>query len=585
MNLHLKHLSFLGLLFLLIFSACKKDPVVDPPVIDPPVITDWEPRVENITASIQGLVVDQNNEAVTDAIVKLNGIIATTNDYGHFFFTNLQMNSKGAYVTIEKEGYFKGSRRFFPQADSKNHVKVEMLAQEFSTEFDAAIGGSYAFDNTNVQLVFPANAIKNEATGEAYEGTVFVAAQYLDPNAPSTFDQMPGNLQGINASSDEGALKTLGMMAVELQGVAGERLNLAEGQTATVSVPAPTGLDNPPVEVPLWSFDEEIGLWVEEGTATLENGIYTGEVSHFSFWNWDVYAPSADFFAVITDPNGNPLQNMQVQINSGSMGTGYGYTDETGLVGGMAPADEILTIELYNVCGSVIYFQDAGPFAVGTETTENISVDALTITPTTFSGTVKDCEGAIAANSLVIIDHDEGQTQYVYTNEEGAFSGSIFFCETTNSVTLTAVDLSNAVQSSSVDLSIDSDNAVGAVSACDIVVEENYMTFTINGVTKTYIATYETFQEGFRIYQINNEVTIVIQFYGMEAGNYDGDLNSMEAFSDPAMDWSLFASEGLENFNVSVFDNNKVSGTFSGEVIGNGTFDNIMECSFSVNLD
>jgi len=92
MNFNLKHFGLLGLLFLLVFSACKKDP--DPVVVDPPidpVVMDWEPRIENVTASLQGLVVDQNNEAVVDATVTLNGNTTTTNDYGHFFFTNTQM--------------------------------------------------------------------------------------------------------------------------------------------------------------------------------------------------------------------------------------------------------------------------------------------------------------------------------------------------------------------------------------------------------------------------------------------------------------------------------------------------------------
>jgi len=72
MNFNSKHFGLLGLVFLLIFSACRKDP--DPVVIDPPVnMTEWEPRVENVTASVQGLVVDQNNEAVIDATVTLNG--------------------------------------------------------------------------------------------------------------------------------------------------------------------------------------------------------------------------------------------------------------------------------------------------------------------------------------------------------------------------------------------------------------------------------------------------------------------------------------------------------------------------------
>ena len=587
MTFNSKHFGLLGLLFLLVFSACRKDPdpVVEPPIVEPPVMAEWEPRVENVTASLQGLVVDQNNEAVIDATVTLNGNTTTTNDYGHFFFTNTEMNSKGAYVTIEKEGFFKGSRRFFPAADSKSRVKVELLPQNFSTEFDAATGGSHAFDNTDVQLSFPANAIKNEATGEAYEGTVFVAAQYLDPTSNNVFDQMPGNLQGINTESEEGALMTLGMMAVELQGAAGEKLNIAEGQTATVSVPAPAGVDNLPAEVPLWSFDEEIGLWVEEGVATLENGVYTGEVSHFSFWNWDVYAPSADFFAVLEDENGIPVPNMVVQITSGSMGTGYGYTDENGLVGGMVPADEVLTIELYSQCNSLLYSQEVGPFAEGTETTETITVLVPAINSTTVSGSVTDCDGAVAANSLVVIDYDGGPTQYIYTDENGAFNSSITFCDSPSSATLTAIDLSNLVQSSEVALTIDTDNAVGAVAACDIVVEENILTITIDGLTQTYLVSSNVSAFGVDISVQADSVGIYMGFQGTEAGDYGGQLNYIEVLEDLNVGWSYGGSNqgGFENFNVSVFTDDNISGTFSGEVInfqtGNTAF---AEGSFSV---
>jgi hypothetical protein len=587
MKLKLNRLNLLGLLLLLVFSACRKDP---DPVVTPPVImeVEWEPRIENITASLQGHVVNQNNEAVIDATVKLNGNTSTTNEFGHFFFTDIEMNSKGAYVTIEKEGFFLGSRRFFPQENSKNRIKVEMLPQDFSTEFDAATGGSYAFDNTDVQLIFPANAIKNEATGEAYTGTVFVAAQYLDPNASNTFDQMPGNLQGINAESQEGALKTLGMMAVELQGAAGEKLNIAEGQTATVSIPAPAGIDNLPAEVPLWSFDEEIGLWIEEGIATLENGVYTGEVSHFSFWNWDIYAPSADFFAILTDADGNPIPNLQVSIISGSMGAGYGHTDETGLVGGMVPADEVLTIKLYSQCNSIIFTQEIGPFAEGTETMENITVDISTINSTTVTGQVRDCNGVIVVNSLVTIDYDGGPTQYFYTDATGAFDNSITLCDSPISATLTAVDLTNLVQSNEVALAIDADNAVGSITACDIVIEEDFFILTFNGVTQIYSVSNDiSSAQHFRIIKSVDNVHIVIGFEGLEAGDYDGNLNYNSGIHDNYLGWSFSQinnDSGFENFNVSVFTNDNVSGTFSGNVMNNKTgIPAFVEGSFSVN--
>ena len=78
------------------------------------------------------------------------------------------------------------------------------------------------------------------------------------------------------------------MMAVELQGASGESLNIAEGSTATLTFPIPQEiLGNAPAEIPLWSFNENLGLWVEESVASLQGSNYVGEVSHFSFWNCD----------------------------------------------------------------------------------------------------------------------------------------------------------------------------------------------------------------------------------------------------------------------------------------------------------
>jgi photosystem II stability/assembly factor-like uncharacterized protein len=46
-------------------------------------------------------------------------------------------------------------------------------------------------------------------------------------------------------------------------------------------------LANAPATIPLWYFDEEQGTWIEEGSATLQNGSYVGNVGHFSSWNAD----------------------------------------------------------------------------------------------------------------------------------------------------------------------------------------------------------------------------------------------------------------------------------------------------------
>lgn len=59
--------------------------------------------------------------------------------------------------------------------------------------------------------------------------------------------------------------------------------------------------DNPPPTIPLWYFDDESGLWVEEGIATLQGDVYVGEVGHFSWHNLDVPAERVSISGKVTD--------------------------------------------------------------------------------------------------------------------------------------------------------------------------------------------------------------------------------------------------------------------------------------------
>ncbi len=569
----MKNLSLLALLFLLVFSACRKDTdltEITETMPDPPIIQEWEQRIENITGDLRGVVVDQNDALVIGATVTLNGNSTTTDDYGHFFFADTEMNAKGAYLTVQKDGFFEGSRRFFPQANAESRVKVELLPMNFATEFSALTGGAYTFEDDGVQLIFPENAVINEATGETYNGTVAVAAVYLDPNDADIYDRMPGNLQGINTAADEVVLQTVGMMAVELRGENGEELNLAEGKTATVSVPVPDGVTAD--EVPLWSFDEAIGMWIEEGTATLQNGVYVGEVSHFSFWNWDFDLPSADLTINLTDSNGNPVVNTQINVISETIGTGgYGYTNDAGSDSGMVPAGEVLTVVILSQCGSELLNVEIGPFAEGSNNTETFVVDAPEINSTTITGTVVDCDGAPAVNSLVIVDYDGGPTQYIYT-DEGSFNTLATFCNAPATATLTAVDLNNLVQSSDTEIVIGGTNDLGAVSACDQAVEENILTVTIDGVTQSYLVTNVNASAASTDISVNTDsVGIFIGFIGAGAGDYGGNLNYIEIIQDQNLGWSYGAANqnqgGFENFTITNYTDTNISGTFSGEVV------------------
>ena len=569
----MKKLGFLSLLVLLIFSACRKDTdmvTVTPEIPDPEIIEGYQPLVQIINGDLIGQVVGDEGQPIIDAIVKMGTNNTTTDIYGHFFFNDVDMNSKGQYVTIEKEGYFLGSRRFFPQADAQSRVKVEMLNKTFNQSFNT--NGPETITVGLVDINFPANGIVDE-NGVAYNGNVFVAGQWLRPTENRVYDQMPGSLSGVNTDTEEVALKTLGMIAVELQGENGEKLNIMEGAAAGFSYLVPDGLDgNVPNEVPLWSFNEEVGIWVEEGIATLSNDgtVYRGEFTHFSFWNWDIPAGNVYFSASFQDQNGNPIQNVLVTLTSDSYGTGSGYTDDQGYVSGIIPADDVLTMSVWSsfVCASSFYSEEIGPFTADVDL-GIIEIEDTSVNATSVTGRLINCDGD--AIEGVILYNLDSYSWYNYTDAEGNFSFYLNNCTEFETVFLTGYDFAAGFSSNPVPLVSNTENEVGDILACENDISENVLTITTSEGTWSYPATGFNSPDGLSVSLIEtdsvdigfwvnpNEVAIGV----IEGGGNIYTFNNYN--SEPEWTYTLINENEpfFDYLEITELNDEFVSGTFS----------------------
>lgn len=579
----MKRIGLLSLVILMIFTSCRKDTevvtVTETP--DDPVITnidDWQPRIENINGDLDGFIYDENQEPVQDASVNLNGQIVSTDERGHFEYTGVEMNSKGAYLKVEKEGYFLGSRRFFPRAATRNHVRIQMLELGTGETVNSAVENVVS-TNGNASVTFPAGAIA-DASGAAYEGEFTVHAKWLNPSAPETMNQMPGNLQGVNTLAEEQALKTLGMMAVELRDMSGNELNIAEGQTATLRMPVPENLSaNAPAEIPLWSFEETVGIWVEEGTATLQGGVYVGEVSHFSFWNCDIPTDYTDISMTFQSSNGAPLTNVQISITSANFGTAYGWTDSQGYVAGIIPANESLVIEVFSyACAEAVFSGTYGPFSTATDLGV-ITVDGFT----TLSGSVVNCDGDAVDSSVLAVDAD-GQAQYYYL-QASDFNLTVLTCANASSVSLTAIDLLTLEESAAVSVTPNTDNDLGTISACGSVTSENILTITIDGgETYTYLgATANVSAQGTDISAGNGDnINIFFGFFGTTPGDYTNN-NYLEVLYDQTVPYGLWGNN-FDTFEITEHGD-KVVGSWSGTLNSGEVETAFVECTFNIDIE
>jgi len=445
------------------------------------------PPVEYVTATVTGRVIDANKQPVSGAAITA-GVSSTSTDVnGQFILTNIQLDKNAGYVMAKKTGYFNGSKTFQLTAASSNYVEIELITKSQSGQFVASAGGTVTISNGG-SINFSANSIVDSATGAAYSGTVTVSAFYLDPSAANFGNIIPGELLGIANDSSEKGLQSFGMIATELTGGSGQKLQIATGKTATITFPVSASLlSSAPSKIPLWYFDEIKGLWREQDSATLSGNNYISNVSHFSFWNCDAPFTTISFQALIQDQNNNPLSAIKVAIedpNDSAALYSYGYTSPSGVVSGKIPSNRNLKILIYTRCGDLVYQQNF--------TTSNANLDLGTINATiqantfvTFSGTVTNCSGTPITSGVLSIFLDNVFTFANITN--GNFSVSVYRCYSTSAVAqIIAADLStNLIDTVSVNNVTNSNINSLILEACNQT--DEYIYYTLKGVNNNLI--------------------------------------------------------------------------------------------------
>lgn len=462
------------LLFLFIavvsFTGCQKNMVEEiyTPTVNP-VNPDFGTK---INTSISGFITDQNGNAAEGAIVTAGTSSTTTDQYGYFSLNNIPFAKSAAVIKINKTGYFSAFRSFFPVAGKPAFIRLQLVQKAIAGSIDAATGGTVNIAG-DASINLPANAVVLAANNTAYSGTVQVAAHWLDPSQTAkTQLTMPGNLTGVDSAGHLTALQTFGMLAVELTGSSGELLQIAPGKKARLQFPIPAAFQSAaPATIPLWHFDETLGIWKQEGQATKNGSFYSGDVSHFSWWNCDAPYSLVTLDMQLVNSNLQPLSHVPVIISiSNQPGSErINYTNDSGYVHGMVPANQNLQIQAVLPCGD--------PANIRNISTSNNDIDLGAIQVNslqglaTISGTVNNCSGNPVTNGRVLVTGTGSNNIINISN--GTFSASGVICPGTNASIIAWDD--NAVQQSSIQniTLATGTNDLGIISACNTPTTES----------------------------------------------------------------------------------------------------------------
>lgn len=220
-------------------------------------------------------------------------------------------------------------------------VHLDMVPVQAVQEFDAAESVDVSVDGQSV-VALPANAMTTE-DGTAYTGRAVASVAVLDPSQDPSL--MPGDFQSWNTDSQTAApIESYGAVSVDLRADNGAPLQLAGTDVAELSIPLANGRspqDAPPT-MPLYYWSEELGYWIEEGEARLEqvsggNWAYVGAVGHFSTWNADAIYESVSLTGCVLDGNGDRVGYAELTARG---------IDYTGTSSAVADADGQFEIEV-----------------------------------------------------------------------------------------------------------------------------------------------------------------------------------------------------------------------------------------------
>ncbi|MCH8496944.1 MAG: FAM171 family protein [Marinobacter sp.] len=254
--------------------------------------------VETVSLDLTGTVRGVSGGLLAGALLSMPGDSGTTGRDGRANLSGeIPANAEEVVVKAELEGHVPQSLRV-PVAGLDTVQLVLQPVEKSIALQDISTAQTVAAASLNASVSFAENSFVLAGTSTLATGKARVE---LTPWNIQDVDllAMPGGGQAIAADGDRTLLISAGMMTVNFFNDAGQPLQLAEGKTADIQMDLPiVSIDGQAMEVgteiPMWSFDPDLGLWVEDGVGEVVESpasptglAVLATVSHFSTWNWD----------------------------------------------------------------------------------------------------------------------------------------------------------------------------------------------------------------------------------------------------------------------------------------------------------
>lgn len=387
------------------------------------------PTVYNLFSNMEecqvsGVVRDESGKIIDDVEAISGREKTTTNARGVFRFEKAKVNNERCVITFQKEGYCSVTRSCPAQENVR--MDVVMLSKMSKDNLYAkktisgVSGGVVSLGK--VKVTIPGNVVNR--LGMVHADDCVAEVFYLDPNNKNFQDAIPGgDLEAVRSDNSSTLLKSYGMLEVTLTDKDGSPLQLGKDEKASLTFPVPEGLENnTPDSIPLWAFNEDKGIWEEEGMARYDTKTqtYSGSVSHFSWHNLDVPSERVTVKGKVVDCDGNGIGNVKVIVGQTSA-----ITDASGEYRTYIPQNT--DVDIYVRSSDYYNYKEEKPVSIQGTMESNVEAPTITLPcMLNMTGKIKNSCGDQPLGMVYLdytIDNKQYTTAPIWSNaNDGSFS-------------------------------------------------------------------------------------------------------------------------------------------------------------------
>lgn len=537
------------LLMFLFLQSCHDDVIEEVEVIDTYIpYTIYE-------VDVRGLISNSDGDPITEAELDFGGDIKFSDELGYFVFEGVEADTRDAILRVTAEGFLPATRRITVLSPNTINLNITLNPLPKSDSFSAE-DGKVVNVSDHAQLTFFPNGITKN--GERFSGNVILKSYHLAKDDEQLFTKIPGDLVGIDQQQELKILDTYGMLYATLEDDAGNELQPDSDVTAQLAIDIPAAYQaQAPEEIPMWYFDDDRGLWIEEGTAKKENNRYIGSVTHFSWWNIDI--PFADLVTVciqvVDISTGDALKNTNVLFTYEGVEFGIQTTNKEGKLCTSLPSQKVITLSLATSC-EYVSSVDIGPYD---QSIDKVQVELGTNEAGSISinGSVSDCDGQKITADILTVSRD-GKRSTIESADDGSYSYSVVCPLDNEKIVFVAYDKAteNSVSTeyivNSKEQSSQFDIAVCGNDAQDILIGNIFGEEVILLIESIKLNPNET------ILVLDN--MCYLSFLGNSTGSFEGGYFCLSTGPNSTVDVTVTS---FENQIVGTFSGDDASGSFN----------------------